>query len=91
MIKDTYIYICLPKYYNNINYNNMSGETKFGFKQPIQLYSGNYYLACGIGGVLSCGITHTMMTPLDLVKCNAQANPTVFPGAGMLLFIVTTI
>lgn len=30
------------------------------------------YLACGIGGILSCGITHTMVTPLDVVKCNMQ-------------------
>ena len=32
----------------------------------------DYYLACGIGGILSCGITHTMVTPLDVVKCNMQ-------------------
>jgi len=34
-----------------------------------------------LGGVVSCGLTHGLMTPLDLVKCNAQTNPTVFPGA----------
>jgi len=50
-------------------------------KEPIVLYSPTYYAYCGVGGILSCGITHTLMTPLDLVKCNAQANPTVFPGA----------
>jgi len=50
--------------------------------KPIELYSPTYYAACGIGGILSCGLTHTLMTPLDLVKCNAQANPSVFPGAG---------
>lgn len=29
-----------------------------------------------IGGVLSCGLTHMAVTPLDVVKCNMQ----VFPG-----------
>lgn len=26
-------------------------------------------------GVLSCGITHTMVVPLDLVKCRIQVDP----------------
>ncbi len=34
--------------------------------------SGTYYAYCGLGGLLSCGITHTMVTPLDLVKCRLQ-------------------
>ncbi|GAB4815285.1 hypothetical protein N2152v2_002331 [Parachlorella kessleri] len=41
---------------------------------------GGYYLACGIGGILSCGITHTMVTPLDVVKCNMQISPAKYPG-----------
>lgn len=32
------------------------------------------------GGVLSCGLTHLAVTPLDLVKCNMQANPEKFKG-----------
>jgi len=46
----------------------------------VVLYSAEYYQLCGIGGILSCGITHTLVTPLDLVKCNAQANPKEFTG-----------
>jgi solute carrier family 25 phosphate transporter 3 len=39
-------------------------------------YGDNKYFAlCGVGGILSCGITHTMVTPLDLVKCRLQVNP----------------
>lgn len=34
-----------------------------------------YYALCGLGGILSCGITHTMVTPLDLVKCRLQVDP----------------
>lgn len=48
--------------------------------RPIQLYSPEYFWACGVGGILSCGITHTAVTPIDVVKCNAQVNPKDFPG-----------
>lgn len=48
--------------------------------KPIELYSSTYFMYCGIGGILSCGLTHTAVTPLDLVKCNAQANPKEFPS-----------
>ncbi len=34
-----------------------------------------YYLKCAFGGVLSCGITHTALVPLDLVKCRIQVDP----------------
>jgi len=46
----------------------------------IELYSPKYFAACGVGGILSCGLTHTAVTPLDLVKCNVQANPKEFTG-----------
>ncbi|XP_050530435.1 phosphate carrier protein, mitochondrial-like [Daktulosphaira vitifoliae] len=36
--------------------------------------SNKYFLLCGLGGFLSCGITHTMVTPLDLVKCRLQVD-----------------
>lgn len=44
-----------------------------------------YYGKCVLGGTLSCGITHTAITPLDVVKCNMQVNPTKYPNllAGM--------
>jgi len=47
---------------------------------PVKLYSSEYFGLCGIGGILSCGLTHTLLTPLDLIKCNTQANPKEFPG-----------
>jgi len=47
---------------------------------PIQLYTGQYYAACAVGGILSCGLTHTLVCPLDVVKCNAQTNPKDFPN-----------
>lgn len=41
-------------------------------KTPIALHSKEYYAACTAGGILSCGLTHMAVTPLDLVKCNMQ-------------------
>lgn len=37
--------------------------------------SPKYYALCGIGGILSCGLTHTLVVPLDLVKCRLQVDP----------------
>lgn len=37
--------------------------------------SAKYYALCGFGGVLSCGLTHTAVVPLDLVKCRVQVDP----------------
>lgn len=38
----------------------------------IEMYSPQFYAACTVGGILSCGLTHMAVTPLDLVKCNMQ-------------------
>ncbi|ANB13359.1 Pic2p [Sugiyamaella lignohabitans] len=46
----------------------------------IQLYSTEYYLACTLGGILACGPTHAAVTPLDLVKCRLQVNPSLYSG-----------
>ena len=32
------------------------------------------------GGVLSCGLTHTAVTPLDVSKCNMQVDPVKYKG-----------
>lgn len=42
--------------------------------------SNKYYALCGFGGILSCGITHTAVVPLDLVKCRIQVNPQKYGG-----------
>jgi len=49
-------------------------------KKKIELYSNEYFYTCGIGGILSCGLTHTFVTPIDLVKCNAQTDKANFPN-----------
>lgn len=49
-------------------------------------------MLCGLGGILSCGITHTLVVPLDLVKCRLQVDSakykTVFNGFKVLYTLV---
>ncbi|KAE9588853.1 putative mitochondrial carrier domain-containing protein [Lupinus albus] len=55
----------------------------------IEMYSPAFYAACTAGGILSCGLTHMTVTPLDLVKCNMQIDPakykSISSGFGVLL------
>ncbi|KAK0748261.1 mitochondrial carrier domain-containing protein [Apiosordaria backusii] len=46
----------------------------------IELYSGKYYAACTFGGMLACGLTHTAVTPLDLVKTRRQVDSKLYSG-----------
>ncbi|KAG5929441.1 hypothetical protein E4U42_005908 [Claviceps africana] len=46
----------------------------------IELYSGKYYAACTFGGLLACGLTHTIVTPLDLVKTRRQVDSKLYQG-----------
>jgi len=39
-------------------------------------------VCCARGGVLSCGITHTAVCPLDIVKCKMQVYPEKYKGLG---------
>ncbi|TQD82663.1 hypothetical protein C1H46_031776 [Malus baccata] len=41
-------------------------------KEKVEMYSAGFYAACGVGGMLSTGLTHLAVTPIDLVKCNMQ-------------------
>ncbi|XP_044920490.1 phosphate carrier protein, mitochondrial-like [Mustela putorius furo] len=49
-------------------------------KQSYEYGSTRYLLLCGLGGMLSCGLTHTAIVPLDLVKCRMQADPGKYKG-----------
>lgn len=46
----------------------------------IELYSPQFYASCTFGGLLACGLTHTAVTPLDLVKCRRQVDTTLYKG-----------
>jgi solute carrier family 25 phosphate transporter 3 len=47
-----------------------------------------YYIKCMGGGILSCGLTHTMVCPLDVAKCNMQTNPGKYKGLGNALVTI---
>ncbi|XP_013145385.1 PREDICTED: phosphate carrier protein, mitochondrial-like [Papilio polytes] len=40
-----------------------------------EMYSNKFFLLCLAGGAVACGSTHTLLTPLDLVKCRLQVDP----------------
>ena len=68
-------------------------------QRKIELYSGTYFAACTLGGVIgnfivpssptgppprqltsfeACGPTHTLVTPLDVVKTRRQVDPKLY-------------
>ncbi|XP_061486619.1 solute carrier family 25 member 3-like [Rhineura floridana] len=40
----------------------------------------SYLILCSLGGVVSCGATHTAVVPLDVVKCRMQVEPNRYRG-----------
>lgn len=51
-----------------------------GVSAGSDVHDMSYYGKCMIGGIFACGLTHTAVVPLDIVKCKMQANPSQFPG-----------
>jgi len=49
----------------------------------IKPNTSEYFAVCGLAGILSCGVTHCGVTPIDMVKCNKQNNPQIF-NKGMI-------
>ena len=45
------------------------------FLFPFTQHGWDYYGKCLVGGILSCGLTHLAVTPLDVVKCRMQTMP----------------
>ena len=35
----------------------------------VESHDFNYYKKCTTGGMLACGLTHTAIVSLDLIKC----------------------
>lgn len=45
-------------------------------------HDSSYYMKCMMGGILACGLTHTAITPLDLVKCRRQVRSGLYKTLG---------
>eukprot|EP00996_Jenningsia_fusiforme_P001255 NODE_2149_length_1278_cov_315.671277_g1956_i0.p2 GENE.NODE_2149_length_1278_cov_315.671277_g1956_i0~~NODE_2149_length_1278_cov_315.671277_g1956_i0.p2 ORF type:complete len:349 (+),score=80.59 NODE_2149_length_1278_cov_315.671277_g1956_i0:72-1049(+) len=58
----------------------MSAVWDARFRDPASPHTPSYYGKCMIGGILSCGLTHTAVVPLDVVKCNMQVSPEKYKG-----------
>lgn len=61
-------------------------QRKFAFaaadKKGVVFGSAEYYVLCAFGGALSCGLTHTAVVPLDLVKCRMQVDGAKYKSLG---------
>lgn len=53
---------------------NFKSSDFFSLSDSCEFGSTKYFALCGLGGVISCGTTHTMVVPLDLVKCRLQVD-----------------
>ncbi|KAK2053072.1 mitochondrial carrier [Colletotrichum caudatum] len=61
-------------------FDKASAKAQSAAGGKIELYSGKYYAACTVGGLLACGLTHTAVTPLDLVKVRRQVDSKLYTG-----------
>ncbi|KAJ5120076.1 mitochondrial carrier [Penicillium atrosanguineum] len=52
-----------------------TAQSKTGKIEP---WTSKYYAACIFGGMMACGLTHTAVTPLDLIKCRRQVDPNLY-------------
>lgn len=39
-----------------------------------------YYFKCMVGGILACGLTHTGIVTVDLIKCRKQVAKDLYPS-----------
>lgn len=78
----------------HVYYSSLVGRRSLMAESPnepnkIAMFSPAYYGASAIGGMLSCGPTHTAVTPLDVVKCNMQIDPvkykSTFTGVNIVI------
>ncbi|OTB02300.1 hypothetical protein M426DRAFT_322726 [Hypoxylon sp. CI-4A] len=61
-------------------FNKASGKVAESSSGKMELYTPTFYAAATFGGLLACGVTHTAVTPLDLVKCRRQVDSKLYKG-----------
>jgi len=69
---------CSPESVTSVERSSVMAAINPG--ESCEFGSAKYFALCGFGGILSCGITHTAVVPLDLVKCRIQVDPTKYKG-----------
>lgn len=48
----------------------------------IPLFTPEFYAYCAAGGFIACAPTHSLVLPLDLVKCRLQVDKSLYRGIG---------
>merc|ERR1712003_347137 len=74
--------IVMPSLLEVAKSNPFSKPDAYAAEQLVEFGSAEYYGKCMIGGAASCGITHTAVVPLDLVKCRMQVDSVKYPSIG---------
>lgn len=59
-------------------YDDVKGGVKGVTSNKIKVNTTDYFLACGLGGIIACGPTHSALTPLDLVKVRRQVDSKLY-------------
>lgn len=62
------------------NSHKQSGVGQIGKcdQSLIRCSQTKYFASCMLGGIIACGPTHTLVTPLDLVKTRRQVDPKLY-------------
>ncbi|XP_042509586.1 mitochondrial phosphate carrier protein 1, mitochondrial-like [Macadamia integrifolia] len=73
----------------NRQFTNKEAKKSAADERFCEEFSPAYYGVCTIGGMLSAGMTHLAITPLDVLKVNMQVNPikynSIYSGINILL------
>jgi len=93
-MSNSFVTACRSNLFGNPFFTNAKCESQPGQVSPTRTIAAaapkdgdscefgsmKYYALCGFGGMLSCGITHTAVVPLDLVKCRIQVDAAKYGG-----------
>ncbi|KAI0175973.1 mitochondrial phosphate carrier protein [Hypoxylon sp. FL1284] len=63
-----------------LEFDKASNKAQATAGKQLELYTPTFYAAATFGGLLACGVTHTAVTPLDLVKCRRQVDAKLYKG-----------
>ncbi|XP_024383587.1 mitochondrial phosphate carrier protein 1, mitochondrial isoform X2 [Physcomitrium patens] len=50
----------------------------------LELFTSKYYAACAVGGMISAGSVHLLITPLDMLKANPLKYRSIMSGFGIV-------
>ena len=73
----------LKQWTNQIGFSYIENNTNWWrINSEFTVHDLKYYGKCMMGGILSCGLTHTAVCPLDIIKCRKQVDYTIYKSLG---------